>query len=244
MNPLGHKLNPLGHKRQKGLPPRCQNEDSPLSVAGGFFEDTEGEEANSPYYDTKSKQLYQSNPKPKSTYTKKKVYSWTDSLESYQNNAKRERNALRWNNRIPKIEIRLNFKSNEFSFEEIIEHKTKICRTLQRSTKKRKGIQAVANFELTTRHGKPNNRVHCHFLTDDTRSPDELKEFFILACERCGLVEGEDFRIKTRPLWNGKKYFDYFTKYGKKHRDKVVLFKKIKKTKKSEPTEKGANHRR
>ena len=126
------------------------------------------------------------------------------------------------------------------TFQKIIELRTKICRTLQRSTQKRKGLEAVANFEVTTRRGKPINRVHCHFLTDDPRSAEELKEFFTLACERCGLVEGEDFRIKTRPLWNGKKYFDYFTKYGKKHRDKVILFKKMKRVKNTEPTEKGA----
>ena len=86
-----------------------------------------------------TQEIYQRFPRETSTYTKHPVISWTDSRQSYQKIAKRTRNILHWNNRIPKTEIRLHLK--ERTLEEISECLTKILRTLQRNTKKRKGLR-------------------------------------------------------------------------------------------------------
>ena len=189
-------------------------------LASGAYEEVEAGGGESLYFDIKSPQLYQSFPRKESTYTKHKSRSLTDSLDSYQHGVKKEWTILRWNNRPPTMEIRLNLLKF-FLPEKIKELRTKMHRTLQR-----KNFQGVENIELTTRHAKSNNRVHFHILTDDSRSEEELKELFISACERCGLALDEDFQIKARRLWNGKKYFAYFTKYGKKWKDRVILFKR------------------
>jgi len=181
-----------------------------LSNVGASCDENEGEESGASYYDIKSPhEIFQKNPRPTSTYTKHPVFSWTDSRESYQKIARRYRSMLRWNNRIPKTEIRLHLK--ERSFTEINEALVKICRTLQRNTKKRKGLRYVAFTEVTTRREKPIGRVHFHFLIDDERSVEELKQFFVMACERAGLVENKDFHVRPRikPFWNSKQYFDY-----------------------------------
>lgn len=110
------------------------------------------------------------------------------------------------------------------------------------------GIEAVVVIELTRgKDGKPNGRVHFHILTDDPRSEDELRELFNGACERQGLVRDTDriawhadhlvwdedylvgnndadFRVDYRDLWDGYRYFAYFTKCG--YEDKVILFQK------------------
>ena len=113
---------------------------------------------------------------------------------------------------------------------EINEALKDIRRTLQRNTKKRKGLRYVAFSEISTRRKKPIDRVHFHFLTDDERSEEELKQFFVMACERAGLVEEKGFLIRTRKLWKGKekKYFDYVLKCSTKHKDRAILFTKIK----------------
>ena len=224
-------MNQQQRRRQQELSKRYRNENAArnLSDTGRFGDETDGAGEGSLYYDTKfPQQIYQENAKDTSTYTEHPVVNWTDSKESYQRIAKRERNILRWNNRTPMTEIRLHLR--ERSFEEINAPLAKILRTLQRDTKKRKGLQYVAVVEVTTRRGKPINRVHFHFLTDDERSEEELKQFFIMACERAGLVANKDFHIRTRKLWNGKKYFDYVLKY-KKWKDKVILFKKVRRAK-------------
>jgi hypothetical protein len=45
---------------------------------------------------------------------------------------------------------------------------------------------------------------------------------FNTACERQGLVRGEDYRVDYRPLPNGRTGLAYFTKYGCSH--EVILF--------------------
>ena len=42
-------------------------------------------------------------------------------------------------------------------------------------------------------------------------------------CERYGFVLMKDYKIASRPLWNGEKYFAYFVKYGKYGKD-IPLF--------------------
>jgi len=106
------------------------------------------------------------------------------------------------------------------SAKEIQALRTRIFRYL-----KEHGLTAVVSIELTRgANGKPNNTVHFHFLTDDPRSEAEIRALFNRACEQQGLVRGEDFRIDYRELWDGYRYFNYFTKCGEKYFHKVILF--------------------
>ena len=211
--------------------------DGDLSGTGGRSEEIGRE--GSLYYDINSPHdFYQYPARETSTFIKHHVVSWTDSKESHQRIAKRYRNILRWNNRIPTTEIRLHF--NKFTVKEINEFLAKIRRTLQRNTKKRKGLRYIAFTEVTTKRKKPISKVHFHFLTDDERSENELRQFFTMACERAGMVENKDFQIKRiRPLPKGKNYFDYVLKYGKNHQDKAILFRKFRRAKKGEGKKKG-----
>ena len=109
---------------------------------------------------------------------------------------------------------------------------------MQRDTKKRKSLRYVAFAEVTTRRKKPIGRVHFHFLIEDERSIKELKQFFVMACERAGLVENEDFQVRPRnkPLWNGKQYFDYVLKCGRNSKEKAILFRKVRRAKNGKKT--------
>ena len=98
---------------------------------------------------------------------------------------------------------------------------------------KYRGIVAVIATELTLgKDGKPNNTVHIHYLMRDEkneenpRSEEEKKQrrkeiagYMKKVCERQGLVLNRDFKIDRRKLWDGKKYFAYFVKYGKYGKD-------------------------
>ena len=153
------------------------------------------------------KPLYQDKPRVKSTYTQRKNRSMTDSLESNQNGATKKSLLLRLNNRLPTIAITLHFLK-VFSIQEIKFYRTKIFRYL-----KEHGIEAVVSIELTKDvYGHPNNTVHFHILTDDQRSQKELRKLFNDACERRGLIRGQDFRIDYKKLYDPDWYFDYFTK--------------------------------
>ena len=61
-------------------------------------------------------------------------------------------------------------------------------------------------------------------MLDDPRREGKLRELFSRACERNGLVRGKDFRVDYRLLWDGYRYFNYFTKYG--YSNRVILFQK------------------
>jgi predicted GIY-YIG superfamily endonuclease len=171
-------------------------------------------------------QLYQDNPRHRSTYTLYKNRSFTDSLESYQHGAHKELLILRWNKRIPRIEVVLHFLK-VLSEQNIKSLRLKIFRYL-----KEHNINAVATIELTRDgNGKPSNKVHIHILTDDNRRKHIIREVFTKACEQNGLVNGQDFRIDCRELDDGYKYFAYFTKYG--YSERVILFRKVTRKKKS-----------
>jgi hypothetical protein len=86
------------------------------------------------------------------------------------------------------------------------------------------GFTGVSNIELSKGKGKrPNNCVHFHILTDDTRSKRRIRKLFIYACSLYGLTRGQDFKVSCRELPDGFNYFKYFTKYGYKD---VILFEK------------------
>jgi len=164
-------------------------------------------------------QLYQVNPRIKSTYTLHRNISLTDSLESYQNRAWKETVILRRNNRVPSKELVLHFLK-VLSAKSISTYRTKIFRVLKDNR-----LEAVASIELTKDgNGKPNNTVHFHILTDDQRSEGELRKLLETACERQGLVKGTDFWITYCELYDGYGYFEYFTKY--RFSDRVILFEK------------------
>ena len=162
--------------------------------------------------------LYQDNPKVISTYTRHKNRSFTDSLGSYQNGASKEILILRWNRRIPTIEVVLHF-FNGYTAKEIIEYRKKIFRYLREH-----GLESAVSIELTRgADGQPNNTVHFHFLLDDPRKEKEIRELFHTACRSSGLND-KDFRIDYRELTNGYTYFNYFTKCG--YSERVILFQK------------------
>lgn len=173
-------------------------------------------------------QLFQENPKTVSSYIPRdkhgnpcKNRSLADSKTSYQNGACKETLLLRRNGRVPTKELVLHFLQPSHA-EDIREDRTEIFSVLAEH-----GLEAVANLELTKdKHGKPNNCVHSHILTDDQRSESELVRLLEMACKRQGLVKDRDFCITSRELWDGYRYFAYYTKYGKQHFDKVLLFEK------------------
>ena len=103
-----------------------------------------------------------------------------------------------------------------------MEYRKKIFRVLVDN-----GLEAVTSIELTRgKNGRPNNTVHFHIITDDPRSEQELRQLLETACKRQGLVQDNDFCVDHRLLWDGYRYFNYFTKYGEKYFDKVILFQK------------------
>jgi hypothetical protein len=166
--------------------------------------------------------LFRSNPKLYSTYKHYKNRSFTDSLEAYQYGVAKEVKILRRNNRPPTKAVVLNFLK-ELSVAEIKKYRDKIFRTLRKA-----GIQAVVAIELTRaipRIGKPNNRVHFHFLTDEKgsgeRSEKEFRDLFNKACQDSGLGK-KDFRIidYKDKIEDGDWYFDYFTKFDRKNEGK------------------------
>ena len=104
--------------------------------------------------------------------------------------------------------------------EDINELRKKIFRVLSD-----KGLDAVANIEATRgEDGTPNNTVHFHIITDDQHCEEELRKILETACNRQGLVKNEDFCITYKLLPDGCNYFYYFTKYGEKYFNEVILF--------------------
>ena len=170
--------------------------------------------------------LYQAHPRINSTYKPKDKNgnevlhrSFTDSLESYQNKARKELAIIRKNGRLPSIEIVWHLL-RVFSAEEIKALRMKVFRCLKKS-----GVEAIVNIESTRdKYGDPNNAVHFHILTDDPRSIEELRGLLERICKRNGLVKEEDYRITCCELYDPYRYIDYFTKAG--HPEKVILFQK------------------
>jgi hypothetical protein len=108
-------------------------------------------------------------------------------------------------------------------------YRTEIFSILQKA-----GIEAVANIELSravSRIGPPNNCVHFHLLTDDKRSEKKLRTLFENACKDGGLDE-KDFRVDFKKIENGYWYFDYFTKFDRKSKNKYTKKEDIKEARK------------
>ena len=164
-------------------------------------------------------QLFQEETHRDCTYTLHKNRSFTDSRESYQNGVSKEVSILRRNGRVPTKEVVWHLLK-VLPAEDINALRLKVFRYL-----KDHGLEAVASVELTRgANGQPNGCVHFHVLLDDTRSEADIRALFNKACERDGFVQSQDFRIDYRKLYDGKSYFYYYAKCGKKHFDKVILF--------------------
>jgi hypothetical protein len=162
--------------------------------------------------------LYQEMPYKRCTYRQHKQRSFTDCMESNQNGAQKECLLLRHNGRIPSKELTWHLL-NVHTVEEISDIRSHVFGYLQSH-----GIEAVAAIELTRdAKGFPNNTVHFHLITDSERSEEEIAELMIKACRQKGLRK-QDIRVDRRQLWDGYKYFNYFTKYG--YENKVILFQK------------------
>ena len=91
------------------------------------------------------------------------------------------------------------------------------------------GIVAVVALEGTRGDfGKPNNKVHCHFLIDDKDAPisnKKLLALFVKACKLRGLERGKDVKISNPEKLPDDFTFDYFVKIGK-HGTDIPLFKR------------------
>ena len=162
-------------------------------------------------------QLYQDYPRQRTTYTQHKDRRLTYSLESYNNGVSKKAMMLHWNHRKPTWMIVWNLLE-VFTVDEIKSIRTKVFRILRDA-----GIIAFASIEITRdEFGDPSNRVHYHFLSDDPRSKEELEELFNTACERVGLVKGEDFRVACEKVRNADHIIDYVTKRNRE--DEVILF--------------------
>jgi hypothetical protein len=148
----------------------------------------------------------------------------TDSLESYNNLAKKEAQMLRRNPRKAKYEITWHI----LIFLDIPELKSirdKVFDYLRKA-----GINAVACIEPTRDgFGNPNDTVHFHILTDDERGIDYLKDLTRTACLAAGLQDKavshaakNEFDVECRELWDYDGYIKYFTKVDMP--EKVHLF--------------------
>ena len=183
-------------------------------------------------------QLFQSRPRVESTYNgngEHKNRSFTDSLESYQYGADKERKILQRYGREPTKAIVLHFL-REHAAEGINIIRKHIFQYLRK-----KGIEAVASIELTRekpRIGKPNNLVHFHILTDDPRSEDELRALFNTACEPYSFAGHKDFRVDYEEINDGYWYFEYFTKYDRNFKGKADVEVHIEALKKAKGTKK------
>ena len=186
----------------------------------GFGNENTGSDGTPVGINTRLQPLYQDKPHANSTYVQYPNRSFTGSLESYQYGAEKEVLILQRNKRPPTKAIVMHHLK-ELSVADIVAYRSKIFRILRRE-----GIQAVVAIELSRtrpKTGKPNNRVHYHILTDDKgsgqRSEEELRDIFKKACEDSGL-DKKDFRIDYKKVDDGEWYFDYFTKFDRKSKDK------------------------
>jgi hypothetical protein len=148
----------------------------------------------------------------------------TNSLESFNNLANKEKQILQRNYREAKYEFVIHF-CKVLDVPELKEKRDKVFGYLRKV-----GLNAALSIEPTTDgFDNPTDTVHFHGLTDDERGVDFLRELCRTACLAAGLqdkaVSGapkNEFDIECRPLDDGYEYLDYFTKYEME--DKVYLF--------------------
>jgi hypothetical protein len=173
--------------------------------------------------------LYQSTPRRHNTYIMQTSRrNWTDSLDTYQNAARREYHLLLANHRQGQHWITLNYHCEYFA------HEIKSTWSKLKVLLKKEGIIAFAVVEFTTRNidlhdGRcvkyPNNCVHYHFLVDSSLSENQLRGIFNQACIDAGLVKNE-FVVHYESIPDRKAFehkCEYTLKYNK-FADRAILF--------------------
>lgn len=163
--------------------------------------------------------LFQKNPPENKTH-EKIVFSWTNSLESYQFSAWKEVCLLLSNTRRANHEIVLGYQIELSPFLIMF-----VWSELRKILSKR-GIVAYVVIEITRNkyRNRPINRVHYHFLIDSSLKKEELEGIFRTACKRVGFNEKE-VTIKYDSIDDEKTFrrrVFYILKYNRPWR--VILF--------------------
>ena len=148
----------------------------------------------------------------------------TNSLESFDNLASKERQILEHNHRVPKYEFVIHFLE-VLDVPELKEKRDKIFGYLRKV-----GLKSVICIEQTDDgFGNPTDTVHFHGLTDDVRGVKYIRELCRTACLAAGFQDKEtsgadknEFDVECRELDEPEKYYAYFTKHERE--EKVYLF--------------------
>lgn len=150
------------------------------------------------YHNPNDHHLYQTNPWPKEP--KKVVFawganrSWTSSLESYRNAARKASFCLFHNGRRANFTVQLNLQRTYFvqDVPSLRAELTKLFSFLGR----KKSIVAFAVLEITRNEFKtvPTDKVHVHFLVDTALTEAELIDLFRRACKAAKFTP-DDYRI-------------------------------------------------
>ena len=146
--------------------------------------------------------LYQSHSYPENTfYLVPHRQSWTSSMATYQNAARREYHLLLSNCREANHEIVIGYQ-REYFIQELIDQFVLIKEHLTNE-----GIIAYCVAEITTDgFNNPVNRIHYHFLIDYPGFKHRLKRIFINACRYAGLQLGSDCKIKYYSIPDSEVY--------------------------------------
>lgn len=186
------------------------------------------------YHNPSDHHLYQTNPWPKEP--KKVIYpwganrSWTSSLESYRNAARKASFCLFHNGRRANFTVQLNLQRTYFvqDVPTLRAELTKLFSFLGR----KKSIVAFAVLEITRNEFKtgPTDKIHVHFLVDTALDESELIDLFRRACKAAKFTP-DDYRISKVKNIAGMSDGEY------KHRccnyvtkdlrtDNIVMFKR------------------
>jgi len=141
----------------------------------------------------------------------------TDSLESYNNLARKETIILWRNHRQATVVVVLRIHKF-LSKQAINAYRKKVFAELSK-----REIIAVANIEPTT-DGFDNltGNVHFHILIAGNHTEDDLRNLLTAACLMAGLknkmwfpsIPKDEFSITYETLYNYRRYIRYFTKYN------------------------------
>lgn len=176
--------------------------------------------------------LYQTNPWPKEPgikFTWNTNYSWTSSLESYRNAARRESYCLFHNGRRASHTLQLNLL-RYYRIQDVTKLRVELSKLFAYLGRK-KSLTAFAALEITRDEFKtgPTDRVHLHFLINTALTEDELINLFHRACKAAKYTT-EDYRISKVERIVGipddeykYRYCNYIVKDGLPGR--VIMFK-------------------
>jgi hypothetical protein len=187
--------------------------------------------------------LYQNPPKRYNTYEEIPYRrSWTNSLETYQNSARREYELLKANHRTAEHLITPNNPIHMITLKHFREYNNLEVIALWkeiRATLKMRDVIAYGVIEITTRrqyvsdkeyYDYPINKVHYHFFVDSHLSERQLRYVFNRVCLEVGLNNkrpNREFEIQYDVITNRKEFLRkcmYVLKY-KRYKHEAILFK-------------------